>query len=114
MQYLILIHADESSLAALSPDQAGAAMNAYMAYTNGLKEQRKLVQSARLSPIARAKHITVRDNKRRVADGPFADTKEQIGGFFLIDAENDAEAVEIAANCPGAHHGRVELRPLWV
>ena len=113
MRYLILIHSEEAGWARLDGDQQQHWMNAYIAYTKNLRETDKLVESGQLGLCANAKQVSFQGDKRTVIDGPFADTKEQIGGFFLIEAKDDAEALKIASDCPGARHGRVELRALY-
>ena len=87
-------------------------MQAYIEYITSLRARDKLIESAQLELSTGAKQITVVNGKRTVVDGPFADTKEQVGGFFLVEAVDEAEAIELAAACPGASHGRVELRKL--
>ena len=114
MQYLILIHLDGSAWPSMTPEQQAEGMRIYMAYTQALRDGGHLVQSSRLHPAAQAKQITFEGDKRRVVDGPYTDTKEQIGGFYLIEAADDAEALRLASECPGARHGRVELRQLAV
>lgn len=113
MRYLILIHSQEGGFAQLDGAEQQRWMQAYTDYITDLRQRDKLVESGQLGLSATGKQITVADGKRRVVDGPFADTKEQIGGFFLIDAKDEAEAIDIAAACPGARHGRVELRQLF-
>lgn len=112
MRYLILIHTDERPWAALDGAEQQKWMQAYIDYVTDLRKRDKLVESAQLELSSGAKQVTVVNGKRTVVDGPFADTKEQVGGFFLVEAENEGEAIELAAACPGAHHGRVELRKL--
>ncbi|MGE0597377.1 MAG: YciI family protein [Hyphomonadaceae bacterium] len=114
MRYLLLIHADEAGWNALSPEQMSEAMGAYFAYSEALAKSGKLVSADELQPNDTAKCVRVRDGKTGVVDGPFADTKETVGGYYLIEAETEAEALDWAAKCPGAHHGVIEVRPVVV
>lgn len=111
MKYMILIYADENGWAQMSPDEQTQAYGAYMAYSEALVAAGKMVSGDELKPVATAKTIAVRDGKASVKDGPFADTKEQLGGYYLIDVATEAEAIQWAQKCPGAQHGAVELRP---
>lgn len=112
MKYMILIYGDEAQWAALSPDELAKGMEAYFAYSDALEKAGKAVSGHELSPVSTAKTIKVRNGAPHVADGPYADTKEQLGGYYLIEAEDEAEALKWAAQCPGAHHGTVEVRPV--
>jgi hypothetical protein len=112
MKYLILIYADESAWASFTPEEQAEGIGAYVAYREMLQGQRKHVISYQLNASSTAKTVKATDGKQQVADGPYADTKEQIGGFYLIEAEDDADALAWAARCPGAEHGIVELRPI--
>lgn len=112
MRYLILIHSVEAGWAALQGGEQQKWMQAYMDYVTGLRERDKFVASGQLHLSNEAKQISVVNGKRTVVDGPFADTKEQVGGFFVVEAADEAEAIELAAACPGAQHGRIELRQL--
>ncbi|MEJ0059189.1 MAG: YciI family protein [Terricaulis sp.] len=114
MQYMILIYGDEKAWAHLTPEQAAEVMSAYYAYTKALKASGKLVAGDELHPVATAKSLTVRDGKRNVVDGPYVETKESLGGYYLVDVENEAEALDWAAKCPGAMYGGVEVRPIVV
>jgi hypothetical protein len=111
MKYMVLIYSDENGWAAMTPDEQTKAYGAYMAYGEALQKAGKFVSGHELKPQATAKTIAVRNGDSRVVDGPYADTKEQLGGYYLIEAENEADAIHWAAQCPGAHHGMVELRP---
>jgi hypothetical protein len=88
-------------------------MAAYMAYGEALKEAGALLGSNRLRPVATATTVRVVDGKTQVLDGPFADSKEQLGGYYLIDAPDLDAALSWAARCPGASHGIIEVRPIW-
>lgn len=111
MKYMVLIFADESSWAAMTPDEQTQAYGAYMAYSEALQKAGKLVEGHELQPAATAKTIAVRDGTAKVVDGPYVDIKEQLGGYYLIDVIDEADAIHWASRCPGAAHGAVELRP---
>lgn len=112
MQYMLLIYGEESMWANLTPDQLSAEMGAYMAYTQDLAKADVLVAGDELQPVATAKTISVAGGKQNVVDGPFAETKETLGGYYLIKAETIEEALAWAAKCPGAKYGRIEVRPV--
>jgi hypothetical protein len=112
MQYILLIYGEESKWATLTPDQLSAEMGAYMAYTQDLVKAGVLVAGDELQPVATAKTVSLETGKQKVVDGPFAETKEALGGYYLIKAETIEEALAWAAKCPGAKYGRVEVRPV--
>lgn len=111
MKYMILIYGEESYWAGLSPEDMAKGMEAYMAYSDALRNAGKYVSGHELNTASTAKSVTVRNGAANVTDGPYADTKEQLGGYYLIEAADEAEAISWAARCPGAAHGLVELRP---
>jgi len=113
MQYLLLIHANESGFAALPRDVAEKAMSAYSAYTEALKKAKVWVGGERLRPSTSTSTVRVVDGKTKVQDGPFAETKEQLGGYYLINVADLDAALKWAAKCPGAQHGTIEVRPVW-
>jgi hypothetical protein len=88
-------------------------MAAYMAYTEALKAANVYVGSNRLQPIATATTVRTVNGKSQVLDGPYADSKEQLGGYYLIDVPDLDAALSWAARCPGAGHGVIEVRPIW-
>jgi hypothetical protein len=110
VQYMLLIQSDEESRGALSDDERNAMFAQYFEFSDSIRDQ--TIQSAPLEPSTATTTVRVRDGETLVTDGPFAETKEQLGGFYLIEAETLDEALEIAARCPGATHGAVEVRPL--
>lgn len=112
MQYLLLIHADEAGFAALPKDRVEQALGAYTAYTEALRKAGVLVDSNRLQPTAAATTVRVADGRTQVLDGPYAETKEQLGGYYLIEAPDLDAAISWAARCPGASHGAIEIRPI--
>ena len=111
-QYLLLIYGEESKWAELTPDQLSAEMGAYMAYTEDLAKAGVLVSGDELHPVATAKTVSVAGGKQKVVDGPFAETKETLGGYYLVNVEGIEEALAWAAKCPGARYGRIEVRPV--
>jgi len=113
MQYLLLLYADEAGWSRMSEAQQRQGYAAYMAYTAALKEAGAYVGSNRLRPVSTATTVRLEDDKPQVLDGPYAETKEQLGGYYLIDAPDLDSALSWAARCPGAGHGVVEVRPIW-
>ena len=113
MQYMLLIHTNEAGFAAMPRDQAEQAMGAYMAYTEALRKAGALVSSNRLQPVATATTVRLANGKTQVLNGPYAETKEQLGGYYLIEAPDLDAAIAWAARCPAASHGTVEVRPIW-
>jgi hypothetical protein len=112
MQYVLLIHAAESRFANSTPAEGEAVMQAYGAYTKALFSTGRAGDCAALEPTHTATSVLVRDAKRTVKDGPFAETREQLGGYYSIDAESEEEALTWAAKIPGARFGTIEVRPV--
>jgi hypothetical protein len=108
MQYMLLIHGDET--VQLTEEEWSMLIGEYFAFSDSLGDQK--IASAPLEPSTATTTVRVRDGDMLITDGPFAETKEQLGGYYLIEAETLDEALEIAARCPGAKHGAVEVRPL--
>ena len=113
MRYLLMICTEESADAAMSPEEGQARLAEYMAFGDEMGRRGVLQGGERLRPTTDATTVQVRDEKVLTADGPFAETKEQIGGFYLVDCKNLDEAIEVAAKIPGAHTGSIEVRPIW-
>ena len=113
MRYMLLICIDESSMAAMSPAEAQASMAGYMEFGETMTKRGVLVTGDRLHPTSDATTVQVRDGEVLTSDGPFAETKEQIGGFYIVDAKDLDEAIEIASKIPGASIGSIEVRPIW-
>ena len=113
MRYLLLIHDTESMFATMPPQEIQKMINAYGAFREELQAAGAFRDAARLRPVATATTVRVRDGKRLTIDGPFAETKEQLGGFFMIDVKNLDEAIAWAAKVPSARLGSVEVRPIW-
>ncbi len=114
MQYMLLIYDTEGSLAALSEAERNAFMGEYFSYTEALRGAGKFVAGDALQPTATATSVRLRGGERLVTDGPFAETKEQLGGYYLIEAESLDEALEWAAKIPSARLGTIEVRPVMV
>ncbi len=112
MQFMLLIYDDESVWTSMPEEERNAVMGEYFAYTEALKKAGKYVAGDALQPTETAKSVRVRDGGTTTTDGPFAETKEQLGGYYLLDVENLDDAIEAAAECPGARYGTIELRPL--
>jgi hypothetical protein len=112
MKYLCMIYSAEAEWPKLPPAEAEKWMAEYMAYGAELKDKGHYIMSQRLQPTHTATTVRVRDGKLSTTDGPFAETKEQFGGYYLIEANDLNEAIQLAARCPGARHGAVEVRPL--
>ena len=112
MEYMILIYADEKAWAGMDEAQLKAAYGEYMAYTQELMQAGVLRAGSELKPVATATTVRVRGGKVLATDGPFAETKEQLGGYYLVDVADNDEAIRWASKCPGARHGTCEVRPL--
>lgn len=110
MKYMLLVHHDEVTFAKRSESERQQLIRESVQLANDLHSQGKYVSAAPLHPTAETTCVRMRDSKRFVTDGPFAETREQLGGFFLIDAEDLEEAIAIAARIPGARIGTVEVR----
>jgi hypothetical protein len=113
MQYLLSLYADESGWTRMNPAEQQQGATAYMAYTQALAAAGALKGSNRLQPVSTATTVRITDGKTHVLDGPYADSKEQLGGYYLIDVPDLDAALSWAARCPGAGHGVVEVRPIW-
>ncbi|MGA0601992.1 YciI family protein [Caulobacter sp. KR2-114] len=113
MQYLLMLYVEEAGWGRLTPGEQEAAMGAYGAYNQALADSGAMLASGRLQPVASAHTVRVKDGRRQVLDGPFAETKEVVGGYYLIEAADEAAALDWAARCPAAGHGAVEVRPVW-
>ncbi len=113
MQYLLMLYSDPAGFARMTPTDQQQAMAAYMAFTEALKKAGAYVGSNRLQPTSAATTVRVANGKSQVLNGPYADSKEQLGGYFLIDAPDLDSALSWAARCPGASHGVIEVRPVW-
>jgi hypothetical protein len=113
MQYLLMIHADEKAMLNASPEQNNARLAAYGAYMQAMSEAGVSKGGQRLHPTSTATTVRVKNGKTSVLNGPYAEVKEQLGGYFLIDAPDLDAAISWAARCPGAEDGAIEVRPIW-
>ncbi|HET8699904.1 MAG TPA: YciI family protein [Gammaproteobacteria bacterium] len=113
MQYALFIYADPSGFEKATPEQREQGMAAYTAYTQALKQAGVWQGSNRLRPVSDSTTVRVTNGKPQVLNGPYVDTKEQLGGYYLIDVPDLDSALKWAARCPGASHGTVEVRPVW-
>ncbi|MGE0056495.1 MAG: YciI family protein [Dehalococcoidia bacterium] len=115
MQYLLLIYHDEAFEAAKPPADQEALMGAYWKLEEALQAESGVrIAGEALYPVGTAKTVRIRDGKNITSDGPFAETKEQLGGFYLLDVENEAAALEWAAKIPSVYDGSVEVRQVMV
>ena len=113
MEYIFLLHTEEKRWATMSDEEQQRGFAAYMAYTHALREAGVYVGGDRLEPTTTATTVRVSaDGKTSVLDGPYPDTKEQLGGYFIVDVKDLDAAISWAARCPAASHGTVEVRPI--
>jgi hypothetical protein len=113
MQYLLMLYLDDTAWPQMTPEQQQEGEAAYRAYSEALAQSGSLVGMNRLQPSRSATTVRLADGKPQVLDGPYADTKEQLGGYYLIEAPDLDAALAWAARCPTAGHGVVEVRPVW-
>src|SRR5450432_3897566 len=113
MQYLLLIHNDEQAMAAARQSDVQAISAAYGAYTQAMREADVWRGGERLHPAANAAIVRARGGKTSVVNGPYAEAKEQLGGYYLIEAPDLDAAIAWASRCPAAANGSVEVRPVW-
>ena len=113
MRYALLICTEETAMQAASPEEAQASMAEYMSWGEEMGKRGLLQGGERLRPTSDATTVQVRDGEVLTSDGPFAETKEQIGGFYLVDCKDLDEAIEVASKIPGAQYGSIEVRPIW-
>jgi hypothetical protein len=114
MKYLAIICTDEASDAKMSPAQIGDLIKNYAAFTQDAKDKGVWVGGNGLQPTSTATTVRVRNGKTITSDGPFAETKEQVGGYYLLECKDLDEAISWAARIPGATYGSVEVRPIMV
>jgi len=112
MQYALLIYSSEADSAKMTQAEGQAVFQGYMEFTKWLQQSGKAKGGEALERTANATTVRVRNGKTTTTDGPFAETKEQLGGFYLVDAKDLDDAIAIAARIPGASHGCVEVRPV--
>jgi hypothetical protein len=113
MQYLLLIYGNEAGMQSATKADKEQMMAAYGAYTQAIKGAGVLVGSNRLKPSTSASTVRIADGKTKVLDGPYAETKEQLAGYYLIEVPDLDAALSWAARCPGANYGAIEVRPIW-
>jgi hypothetical protein len=113
MQYVLLIYGNENAMLNAPKEASSQVLGAYMAYTEALKKSGTWLAGNRLRPTSEATTVRTPNGKKSVLNGPFAETKEQLAGFYLIEAPDLDAALSWAARCPGAAHGSVEVRPVW-
>ncbi|HEY2685802.1 MAG TPA: YciI family protein [Steroidobacteraceae bacterium] len=113
MNYLLLIYTNEQHYASMSQEALGTLNQEYGEFTKGLVQSGKFKAADRLKPTTTASTVRVRNGKTATTDGPFAETREQLGGYYLVDAKDLDEAIAIAARIPSARDGSVEVRPVW-
>jgi hypothetical protein len=114
MQYLLMIYRDEAALSSANQETVDRTMAAYAAYTDAMKKAGVYIGGNRLKPATSATTVRSSSGKTSISDGPFAETKEQLGGYYLIEAPDTDTALSWAARCPGAAHGSIEVRPVWM
>jgi hypothetical protein len=112
MQYLLLIYRSEAEMAKIPAVELTAMYGEYGKFTQEITDSGNYLGGNPLKPTATATTVRVRDSKRVVTDGPFAETKEQLGGYYLIEASDLDQAISIAARIPGARVGSIEVRPI--
>jgi hypothetical protein len=112
MQFLLLIYSSEAEVAKISPAEMAALHGEYFKFTEEIQKSDNYIGGNPLKPTTTATTVRVRDAKRVVTDGPFAETKEQLGGYYLIEASDLDQAIAVAARIPGARFGSIEVRPI--
>ena len=112
MKYLCLIYNSEAARTTATKEEGDAMRAAYLAFTHDIRNSGHLIGGEALQPTQTATTVRVRDGKVSTTDGPFAETKEQLGGYYLVEAKDLNDAIQVAARIPGASHGSVEVRPI--
>ena len=112
MKYMLLIYGDETAMAKLNEAARAALFRDYGQFSEGIRKSGNFLAGAPLRPTPTATTVRVREGKRLVTDGPFAETREQLGGYYLVEAKDLDEAIAIAARIPGARTGSIEFRPV--
>jgi hypothetical protein len=114
MQYLLMIYSNEAEVNKMDAATGQKMMDEYGAFTQSIVQSGNFKAGDRLQPAATATTVRVRDGKTLTTDGPFAETREQLGGYYLVEAKDLDAALAIAARIPGARLGSIEVRPIWV
>jgi hypothetical protein len=112
MKYLCLIYDDESKTGSMPQDTADAFIQEYFSFTDAIRRSGHYLGGEALQPVSTATTVRVRNGRTSTTDGPFAETKEQLGGFYLIEARDLNDAIQVAARIPSARLGSVEVRPI--
>jgi hypothetical protein len=112
MQYILLIYSEEKRILAMPQAELGKLMTEFNAFTKGIVDSGNFKAGDRLQPTATATTVRVREGKTLTTHGPFAETREQLGGYYLIEAKDLDEATAIAARIPAARNGSIEVRPI--
>ena len=112
MKYLCLIYDEEAKLAGMSKEEGDAFMGEYFTFTEGIRKSGHMVAGEALHPVSTATTIRMRGGRLTTTDGPFAETKEQLGGFYLIEARDLNEAIQVAGKIPSVRTGSIEIRPI--
>lgn len=113
MKYMLMVFSDDKRFQAMTESERAQAVAPYGAYMEALKNAGVYQGGERLRPVEAATTVRVANGKTEVLNGPYAETKEQLGGYFLVDVPDLDAAIAWAARCPGASHGIVEVRPIW-
>jgi len=113
MQYMLLVYWNETKRKSATKEQMAETFAAYMAYTEALKKAGAFLAGSGLQDSSKATVVRAFDGKPRVLNGPYIESKEQLGGYYLIEAADLDGALALAARCPGAAHGIMEVRPVW-
>ena len=113
MRYLLLIAGDENARGEVSPDEDAATLDEYGEWVKTMADRGVLQGGERLRPTSDATTVRVRNGETLSTDGPFMETKEQLGGYFLVDCKDLDEVIDVAAKLPGARAGSIEVRPIW-
>lgn len=112
MRYLCLIYEDQKQMGAMSKSEMDAFVGEYFAFTDAIKKSGHHLGGEALQPVQTATTVRIRNGKLSTTDGPFAETKEQLGGFYLINAKDLNDAIHVASRVPGARWGSIEVRPI--
>jgi hypothetical protein len=112
MKYLLLIYENEAGLAGLSEAEQGKIFEEYMDYTSRIRKNGNYIAGEALQPISTATTVRVKNGKTLTTDGPFAETREQLGGFYMVEAKDLDEAIALAAGIPAVRTGSIEVRPI--
>jgi len=112
MKYLLLIYENEASWAKVPEAEQGKIFEEYMDYTRAIRQSGNYVAGEALQPTSSATTVRVKNGKTLTTDGPFAETREQLGGFYMVEAKNLDEAIALAARIPSSRNGSIEVRPI--